>query len=94
MVKNSSFYSIQLDDSTYITKKAFILCFVRFVGEIIYLKNYFIRLICLMKRPTLKFSKHLIVISVKMKLIGKYIEICTYGAADITGHLSKVIAGL
>lgn len=70
MVKNSSFYSIQLDESTDITNKR-LLCFVRVECEGELHEEYFVRLICRVKQPALRFLKHLIVISGNMKLIGK-----------------------
>ncbi|KAK1336359.1 LOW QUALITY PROTEIN: hypothetical protein QTO34_004165, partial [Cnephaeus nilssonii] len=60
MVKNSPFYSIQLDESRDGTNKV-LLCFVRVecAGE---LKNYFVDSACRVERLALRFLKHLIVI--------------------------------
>lgn len=93
MVKNSPFYSIQLDESTDVNNKALLLCFVRLEYE----GNLLEELLCSLNLPgrttsseifeTLNsyFCEH----GIEWK---KCIGICTDGAANMVGRLSGVVA--
>lgn len=93
MVKNSTFYSIQLDESTDITNEAVLLCFVRFEcnGE---LKE---ELLCSLTLPGRTTSSEIFsALSDYFVRHGidwqKCVGLCTDGAANMTGHHSGVVA--
>lgn len=93
MVKNSPFYSIQLDESTDVSNKALLLCFVR----VEYGGGLQEELLCSLNLPGRTtsseifealdsyFQKH----GIEWK---KCIGICTDGAANMVGHLSGIVA--
>lgn len=92
MVKNSSFYSIQLDESTDITNKALLLCFVRVECE----GELHEELLCSLNLPGRTTSSEI------FEALNSYfreheidwkkcIGICTDGAANMTGHLSGIV---
>ncbi|XP_022183319.1 zinc finger MYM-type protein 6-like [Myzus persicae] len=93
MMKNSPFYSIQLDESTDVSNKALLLCFVR----VEYGGGLQEELLCSLNLPGRTtsseifealdsyFQKH----GIEWK---KCIGICTDGAANMVGHLSGIVA--
>ncbi|KAG8136435.1 hypothetical protein E2320_005015 [Naja naja] len=93
MVKNAPFYSIQLDESTDISNKALLLCFVKIECEGELQKE----LLCLLNLPGRTTSSEIFEAlnsyflehGIEWK---KCIGICTDGAANMTGHLSGIIA--
>ena len=93
MVKNSPFFPIQLDESTDLSNKAFLLCFVRVECE----EELQEKLLCSLNLPgrTTSFEifkaldSYFLEHGIKWK---KRIGICTDGAANITGHRAGVVA--
>jgi hypothetical protein len=92
MVKNSTFYSIQLDESTDITNKAVLLCFVRFECQ----EELKEELLCSLNLPgTTTGSEIFDALNGYVLRHGiewkKCVGICIGGAASMTGHLSGVV---
>ena len=93
MVKNSPFFPIQLDESTDVSNKVFLLCFVRVESE----EELQEKLLCSLNLPgrTTSFEifkaldSYFLEHGIKWK---KRIGICTDGAANITGHRAGVVA--
>uniref|UniRef100_A0A8C6V644 Uncharacterized protein n=1 Tax=Naja naja TaxID=35670 RepID=A0A8C6V644_NAJNA len=93
MVKNSPFYSIQLDESTDISNKVLLLCFVRVECE----GELQEELLCSLNLPGRTTSSEIfealnsyfLEYGIEWK---KCIGICTDGAANMTGHLSGIVA--
>ena len=71
MVKNSSFYSIQLDEFTDVSNKALLLCFVRVECEGDLQEELFAHSTCQVEQLALRFLQHLIVIFWNTELNGK-----------------------
>ena len=93
MVKNSPFYSIQLDESTDVSNKALFLCFARVECEGELQKE----LLCSLNLPgrTTSFEIFTALDSYFLKHEiewKKCIGICTDGAANMTGHRAGVVA--
>ncbi|XP_026546538.1 SCAN domain-containing protein 3-like isoform X1 [Notechis scutatus] len=93
MVKNSPFYAIQLDESTDVSNKALLLCFVRIECE----GELQEELLCSLNLPGRTtsseifeaLSSYFLEHGIEWK---KCIGICTDGAANMTGHLSGIVA--
>ena len=93
MVKNSPFYSIQLDESTDVSNKALLLCFVRVECE----GELQEELLCSLNLPgkTTSFEifkaldRYFLEHKIEWK---KCIGICVDGAANMAGHRSGVVA--
>ena len=93
IIKNSPFYSIQLNESTDVNNKALLLCFVRVEceGE---LQEELLCSLNLPDRPTsFEIFKALGTYFLEQQLNKKNcIGICTDGAANMTGHRAGVVA--
>ena len=93
IIKNSPFYSIQLNESTDVNNKALLLCFVRVEceGE---LQEELLCSLNLPDRPTsFEIFKALGTYFLEQQLNEKKcIGICTDGAANMTGHRAGVVA--
>ena len=93
MVKNSSFYSMQLDEFTDVSNKALLFCFVRVECEGELQKE----LLCSLNLPgrTTSFEiftaldSYFLEHGIEWK---KCIGICRDGAANMTGHRTGVVA--
>ena len=93
VVKNSPFYSIELDESMNVSKKALFLCFVRVECE----GELQEELLCSLNLPgrTTSFEIFKALDSYFMEHRiewEKCIDICTDGAANMTGHRAGVVA--
>ena len=93
MVKNSPFYSIQLDESTDVSNKAFFLCFVRIECE----GELQEKPLCSLNLPgrTISFEifkaldSYFLEHEIEWK---KCIGICSDGAANMIGHRAGAVA--
>ena len=95
MVKDSLFYSIQLDESTDVSNKALLLCFVKVECEGELLEELLCSLNLRGRTTSFEIFKALDSYFLERGIEWKKcIGICTDGAGNLTGHRAGVVANV